>query len=66
MERVEVAVIGAGSVGIAVAYYLVRDHCVRNVALLDGRDPMAGDTELAVTLTEQHIENTKASLNASR
>jgi DNA-binding GntR family transcriptional regulator len=27
---------------------------------------MAGDTELAVTLTEQHIENTKASLNASR
>lgn len=41
MERVEVAVIGAGSVGIAVAYYLVRDHGVREVALVDSRDPMS-------------------------
>lgn len=41
MERVDVAVIGAGSVGIAVAYYLVRDHGVRDVALVDSRDPMS-------------------------
>ncbi|HEX5130756.1 MAG TPA: FAD-binding oxidoreductase [Usitatibacter sp.] len=37
----DVAVIGAGSVGIAVAYYLVRDHGIRSVALIDGRDPMS-------------------------
>ena len=41
MERVDVAVIGAGSVGIAVAYYLVRDHGLRSVALVDSRDPMS-------------------------
>ncbi|MEP7261116.1 MAG: FAD-dependent oxidoreductase, partial [Usitatibacter sp.] len=41
MEQVDVAVIGAGSVGIAVAYYLVRDHQVRNIALIDPRDPMS-------------------------
>jgi glycine/D-amino acid oxidase-like deaminating enzyme len=38
---VDVAVIGAGSVGIAVAYYLVRGHGVRSVALVDHRDPMS-------------------------
>lgn len=41
MEQVDVAVIGAGSVGIAVAYYLVRDHGVRSLALVDSRDPMS-------------------------
>ena len=41
MDRVEVAVVGAGSVGIAVAYYLVRDHGVRSLALIDARDPMS-------------------------
>ena len=41
MERVDVAVIGAGSVGIAVAYYLVRNHGVRRIALIDSRDPMS-------------------------
>jgi glycine/D-amino acid oxidase-like deaminating enzyme len=38
---VEVAVIGAGIVGIAVAYHLVRDHGIRGVALIDARDPMS-------------------------
>ncbi|MEO8166330.1 MAG: FAD-dependent oxidoreductase, partial [Betaproteobacteria bacterium] len=33
--------IGAGSVGIAVAYYLVKVHKVKNVALIDPRDPMS-------------------------
>lgn len=41
MGQVDVAVIGAGSVGIAVAYYLVRDHGVHDVALVDARDPMS-------------------------
>jgi glycine/D-amino acid oxidase-like deaminating enzyme len=41
MERVEVAVVGAGSVGIAVAYYLLREHGVRRIALVDARDPMS-------------------------
>ena len=41
MDRVEVAVIGAGIVGIAVAHYLLRDHGVRNVVLVDPRDPMS-------------------------
>lgn len=37
----EVAVIGAGNVGIAVAYYLATRHGVRDVALVDARDPMS-------------------------
>lgn len=41
MDEFEVAVIGAGSVGIAVAYYLVRDHGVRRIALVDARDPLS-------------------------
>jgi glycine/D-amino acid oxidase-like deaminating enzyme len=41
MDEVDVAVIGAGSVGIAVAYYLVRDHGVRRIALLDPLAPMS-------------------------
>jgi glycine/D-amino acid oxidase-like deaminating enzyme len=38
---VDVAVIGAGSVGIAVAYYLVTQENVRRIALIDPRDPMS-------------------------
>ena len=41
MDSFDVAVIGAGSVGIAVAYYLVREHGVKRVALVDARDPMS-------------------------
>ncbi|MGE0801304.1 MAG: NAD(P)/FAD-dependent oxidoreductase [Lautropia sp.] len=40
-EHVDVAVIGAGSVGIAVAYYLACEHGVARVALVDPRDPMS-------------------------
>ncbi len=38
---VEVAIIGAGNVGIAVAYYLCRRHGLRNVVIVDSRDPMS-------------------------
>lgn len=37
----EVAIVGAGSVGIAVAYYLARKHGCRNIAIIDPRDPMS-------------------------
>ena len=40
-DSVDVAVIGAGSVGIAVAYYLVVQHGVSSLALIDSGDPMA-------------------------
>jgi glycine/D-amino acid oxidase-like deaminating enzyme len=40
-DRTEVAIIGAGIIGIAVAYYLVVRHAVRRVVLLDAGDPMA-------------------------
>jgi glycine/D-amino acid oxidase-like deaminating enzyme len=40
-ESATVAVIGAGSVGIAVAYYLVKEHKVKNVVLIDPHDPMS-------------------------
>lgn len=41
VEHVDVAVVGAGSVGIAVAYYLSKVHGVRRLMLLDPRDPMS-------------------------
>ncbi|MFT9159466.1 MAG: FAD-binding oxidoreductase [Acetobacter sp.] len=37
----EVVVVGAGNIGIAVAYYLVRHHGVRSVALVDSYPPMS-------------------------
>lgn len=37
----EIAVIGAGSIGIAVAYYLVKDQGFRDVILIDPLDPMS-------------------------
>ncbi|AZO80588.1 MULTISPECIES: FAD-binding oxidoreductase [unclassified Bosea (in: a-proteobacteria)] len=37
----EVAVVGAGIVGIACAYYLVKQHGIANVVLIDPRDPMS-------------------------
>ncbi len=40
-QSAEVAIIGAGSVGISVAYYLVKEQGVKNVVLIDLRDPMS-------------------------
>jgi len=40
-QSVDVAVIGAGSVGIAVAYYLMAEKGVGSVALIDPLDPMS-------------------------
>ena len=37
----EVAVVGAGNIGIAVAYYLATRYSVRDVVLIDARDPMS-------------------------
>jgi glycine/D-amino acid oxidase-like deaminating enzyme len=41
MQKAEVAIVGAGSVGVAVAYYLVAEHGIRDVALIDARDPLS-------------------------
>lgn len=41
MDEFDVAVIGAGNVGIAVAYYLVKEQGFKRVALIDNRDPMS-------------------------
>ncbi len=40
-DAVDVAIIGAGNVGIAVAYYLMATHGTRSVALIDAREPMS-------------------------
>lgn len=37
----DVAVIGTGNIGIAVAYYLIEHQETRNVVLIDPRDPMS-------------------------
>ncbi|HSW16579.1 MAG TPA: FAD-binding oxidoreductase [Ramlibacter sp.] len=41
VDEFDVAVIGAGNVGIAVAYYLVKEQGIKRVALIDPRDPMS-------------------------
>ncbi|WP_428484661.1 NAD(P)/FAD-dependent oxidoreductase [Rhodopila sp.] len=40
-DSTDVAIIGAGNIGIAVAYYLVVNHGVKRIVLLDSGDPMA-------------------------
>jgi glycine/D-amino acid oxidase-like deaminating enzyme len=40
MNNVEVAIVGAGIVGISVAYYLVENHGFKSVLIIDPRDPM--------------------------
>jgi glycine/D-amino acid oxidase-like deaminating enzyme len=37
----DAVVIGAGIIGIAVAYYLVKDHGVSDLVIVDARDPMS-------------------------
>lgn len=41
MDDFDVAVVGAGNVGIAVAYYLMKEQNFKRVALIDSRDPMS-------------------------
>jgi len=41
MENADVAIVGAGSVGIATAYYLAVEHGLRDIALIDARDPLS-------------------------
>jgi glycine/D-amino acid oxidase-like deaminating enzyme len=41
VRATDVAVIGAGNVGIAAAYYLSSRHGVRDIVLIDARDPMS-------------------------
>ncbi|HEY5645736.1 MAG TPA: FAD-dependent oxidoreductase, partial [Pseudomonadales bacterium] len=40
IEDVDVAIIGAGSIGIAVAYYLATRHRLTSIALIDQQPPM--------------------------
>ena len=40
-DSADVAIIGAGNIGIAVAYYLATRHGVKNVVLVEAGDPMA-------------------------
>ncbi len=37
----DIAIVGAGIVGLSVAYYLVRSHGLTGVTLIDSRDPMS-------------------------
>jgi glycine/D-amino acid oxidase-like deaminating enzyme len=41
LDEVDVVIIGAGNVGIAVAYYLQKEQGIRRIALVDPRDPMS-------------------------
>ncbi|QYX56860.1 FAD-binding oxidoreductase [Roseovarius sp. SCSIO 43702] len=40
-NHARIAVIGAGSIGIATAYYLMKNHGIRDIALIDLGQPMA-------------------------
>lgn len=40
-QHFDVAIIGAGNIGIAVAYYLVKNHGVRSICLIEPLDPMS-------------------------
>lgn len=40
-DSVDVAIIGAGSVGLAAAYYLAKTHGIDSIAIIDPLDPMS-------------------------
>jgi len=40
-DSTDVAIIGAGNIGIAVAYYLITRHGLKDVVLIEAGDPMA-------------------------
>ena len=40
-DTTDIAIIGAGNIGIAVAYYLVAHHGLTRIVLLEPGDPMA-------------------------
>jgi len=45
MKEFDVAIVGTGRVGIAIGYYLVREHGVRRVALVDAREPCTDEPD---------------------
>ena len=46
----DVVIVGAGGHGLATAYYLAREHGVRNVAVLSGLGGLYGSTTARQTL----------------
>lgn len=40
-QHCDIAVIGAGNIGLAVAYYLVVRHGLRDISIIDDRQPMS-------------------------
>lgn len=41
LSDANIAIVGAGIIGISTAYYLARKHCARNIVLIDQGQPMA-------------------------
>ena len=41
LDGVDIAIVGAGSVGISVAYYLVKTYGIKRVAIVDPRQPLS-------------------------
>jgi glycine/D-amino acid oxidase-like deaminating enzyme len=37
----DIAIVGAGIIGLSVAYYLVKNHRLGAITLIDSRDPMS-------------------------
>src|ERR1700737_3284034 len=50
----DVVIIGAGGHGLAAAYYLARDHGIRNVAVLDKGYLGGGNTGRNTTIIRSH------------
>jgi glycine/D-amino acid oxidase-like deaminating enzyme len=40
-DSTEIAIVGAGIIGLSTAYYLVKNHGRTSIALIDSRDPMS-------------------------
>ena len=62
----DVVIIGAGGHGLAAAYYLARDHGIRNVAVLEKGYIGGGNTGRNTTIIRSNYLTPKASSSTTK
>jgi len=65
-KRYDVVIIGGGSHGLATAYYLVKNHGVKNVAILERSYSGSGASGRNTTFTRSNYRRPRARRSTAR